>query len=76
MAGMSFPFLNVPGGKGLCKTSWLVGLDGYRVSSAMLGIVRSNQVIYVLGFVFCCCLLGFAFYVKKLQAQQGDKIEE
>lgn len=53
-----------------------MGLDGSRVSSAMLGIVRSKQVIYVLGFVFCCCLLGFAFYVEKHQAQQGDKIEE
>lgn len=67
------PFLNVPGGEGLRKTSWLVGLGGYRVSSARLGIVRRNQV--VLGFVFCC-LLVFAFYVEKLQAQQGDKIED
>lgn len=50
-----------------------MGLGGYRVSSARLGIVRRNKV--VLGFVFCC-LLVFAFYVEKLQAQQGDKIED
>lgn len=51
-----------------------MGLDAYRVSSARLGIVRSNKVIYILGLMLCCCLLVFAFYVEKLQAQQGDKI--
>lgn len=28
------------------------------------------------GACVMCCLLVFAFYVEKLQAQQGDKVEE
>ena len=46
------------------------------ISSATLGIVRNTKVIYITGFVICCCLFVFDFYVEKHQAQQGEKVEE
>lgn len=33
-------------------------------------------MIYITGFVICCCLFVFDFYVEKHQAQQGEKVEE
>lgn len=62
-----------PGGEGCGEPAgWLLAVQG---SWAGLGTVRNIKGIYVSGFVFCC-LLVFAFYVEKLQAQQGDRAEE